>query len=99
MARLLKIVKRQFVHQTLLLRKCRKKYITVAGPLSKLWYALERPVVAAQDESELTVRELLNLVQQIVLFIGQANDSILYHRRLNSPTWVMKNSKKTQVMI
>ena len=69
MARLLKIVKRQFVHQALLLGKCRKKNITVVGPLSKLWHALERPVV-----------------QQIVLFIGQANDSILYHRRLNSLT-------------
>lgn len=49
----------------------------------KVMACSRKAATAAQDGAELT-NQLLKLVQQIVLCIGQTNDSISYHRRLNS---------------
>lgn len=49
----------------------------------KVMACSRKAAAAAQDGAELT-NQLLKLVQQIVLCIGQTNDSISYHRRLNS---------------
>ena len=42
------------------------------GPLSKVWHALESATTALDDETDLTIEDLLNLVQQcFLLLVGQ----------------------------
>ena len=43
--------------------KIQKKNIDVMGPLSKVWHALESATAAPDDEADLTIEDLLNLVQ------------------------------------
>ena len=49
------------------------------GPLSKVWHALESATTAPDDEADLTIEDLLNLVQQTLLLVGQTNNTISYH--------------------
>ena len=43
------------------------------GPLSKLWHALEYG--APDDEVDLTIEDLLKMVQQTVLLVKQTNNT------------------------
>ena len=69
------------------------------GPLSKVWHALESGTTAPDDEVALTIEDLLNLVQQTVLLVGQTNDTISYHRRLSALAGAMKSSSQAKSMI
>ena len=53
------------------------------GPVSKVWQALESYTTAPDNEADLTIEDLLNLVQQTVLVAGQTNNTISYHMRLS----------------
>ena len=55
-------------------KKTLMKNIAVMGTISKLWHALESAAAASQDEAELITKELLNLVQQTVIFTVQTNN-------------------------
>ena len=73
------------------LEKIQKKNIDVMGPLSKVWHALESATTAPDDDTDLNIEDLLNLVQQAVLLVGQTNNTISYHRRLSA---LLENSGK-----
>ena len=49
----------------------------VMGPLSQQRYALESAALTLSDEADFTIKDLLNLVQQAVLFLGKL---IILHR-------------------
>ena len=66
------------------LEKIQKKNIDIMGPLSKIWRALESATTAPNDEVDLTIEDLLNLVQQTVLLAGQTNNTISYQRQLSA---------------
>ena len=81
------------------LKKNSKKNIDVMGPLWKVWHALESATTAPDDEADLTIEDLLNLVQQTVLLVGQTNNAISYHRRLSALAGAMKSSSQAKSMI
>ena len=45
------------------LEKIQKKNTDVIGPLSKVWHTLESATTTPDDEADLTIEDLLNLVQ------------------------------------
>ena len=69
------------------------------GPLSKVWHALESATTAPDDEADLTIEDLLNLVQQTVLLVGQTNNTISYHTQLRAFAGTMKSSSKAKSLI
>ena len=69
------------------------------GLLSKVWHAHESATIAPDDEADLTTEDLLNLVQQTVLLVGQTNNTMSYYRRLSPLTGAMKSSSQTKSMI
>ena len=68
-------------------------------PMSKVGHALECATTAPDGEANLTIEDLLNLVQQAVLLVGQANNTIPYHRRLNALAGTMKSCSKAKSVI
>ena len=68
-------------------------------PLSKTWHALESTTTALDDEADLTIQDLLNLVQQTVLLVGQTNNTISYYRQLGALVGVMKSSSQAKSLI
>lgn len=55
--------------------KNQKRNIDVIGPLSWLRYSLESASTAPDDKTDLTIEDLLNSLQQIVLLVGQTNNT------------------------
>ena len=51
------------------------------GPLSKIWTAVELARLSQQDSVEVNLNEIQELVEQTVLLMGQAMNSISYYRR------------------
>ena len=76
-----------------------QKNIDVMGPLSKVWHTLENFTTAPDHEADLTTEDLLHLVQQPVLLVGQTNNTMSYHRRLSTLAGTMKSSSQTKSMI
>ena len=62
-------------------------------------YALESATTAPDDEADLTLEEVINLVQQTVLLVGQTNNTISYHRRLSAMAGAMKSSNQAKSVI
>ena len=79
--------------------KIQKKNTDVMGPLSKLWHALESATTAPDDEVDLTIEDLLNLVRQTALLVGQTNNTISYHSRLSALVGAMKSFSQAKSMI
>ena len=62
-------------------------------------YALESATTAPDDEADLTLEEVINLVQQTVLLVGQTNNTISYHRPLGAMAGAMKSSNQAKSVI
>ena len=80
------------------LEKIQKKNIDIMGPLSKVWHALESATTAPDDEADLNIEDLLNLVQQTVLLVGQTNNTISYHRWLSALAGALKSFSHAKSM-
>ena len=65
----------------------------------KVWHALESATAAPDDEADLPIEDLLSLLQQTELLVGQTNNAIPYHRRLSALTGAIKSSSQTKSMI
>ena len=62
------------------------------GTLSKLWNILEGAKRAEEDAVQISVNDLLDYVEKIVLLLGQNSNPITCRRRLNV-LWSVMNSK------
>lgn len=78
-------------------KRVQKKIVSIMGPLVTLWRKLHDARVAT-DET-LDIFDILKNLEQVVLLVGQANSTTLYHRRVNALTSVLKNQKKAQKTI
>ena len=74
------------------LEKIQKKNTDLMGPLTKLWHAFQMATTSPDDEVDITIEDLLNLVQQTALLVRQPNNTISYHRRLSVLAGAMKSS-------
>ena len=81
------------------LEKVQKKNNDAMGPLSKLWHALGKANTAPDCEVDLTIEDLLYLVQQIALLVGQTNNIIPYHRPLSTLAGAIKSSSQAKSTI
>ena len=73
------------------------RYKTSKNPEEKYWChgtSIKNATTAPDDEVDLTIEDLLNLVQQTVLLVGQTNNTISYHRRLSALAGAMKSSSQ-----
>ena len=62
------------------LEKIQDKVVQVMGPLARVWYAVE---ATTDDSQPLSAEELSRSIEQSVLILGQAFNSVTYYRRLN----------------
>ena len=64
-----------------MLGKIQKITLSVMVPLSKVWLKLEN--AKKSDAAPLSLDEILSLLEQTIFLLGQASNSISYHRRCN----------------
>ena len=62
-------------------RKLQSKILTIKGPLSKVWYTVEESL--AKGYRKFHVDEISQYIDQTILLIGQAFNSVSYNRRMN----------------
>ena len=73
-----------------------KKITQVMGPLVKIWSAIDGARKGQEENDKFSVMDMLKLVEQVVVLVGQANATCLYERRLNFLAKIMKGVKKAK---
>ena len=72
---------------------------SVMGPSSKIWTAIESARLLQEDSVEVEPKEIQEFVEQTVLLLGQASNSISYYRRF-CMLWSLTNSpQQSQKML
>ena len=64
------------------------------GLVSKLWHSLKKATSTPGNETKFTNKDSSALVQQALLLVGRANNTITYHRQISAMAGVMKNQCK-----
>ena len=78
------------------MEKFQQKILDVLGPLSRLWNGSKDIKNAPDDTVPVPAQDPFKLIEQIVLLLGQAWNSILYSRRLQILKTLMKDPKKAK---
>ena len=73
------------------LEKIQGRNRSVMGPSSKIWTAIESARLLQEDSVEVEPKEIQEFVEQTVLLLGQASNSISYYRRFYM-LWSLTNS-------
>lgn len=76
--------------------RVQEKIRLILGPLCKAWYRLEE---ARSESSNFDADELLHYVDQTVMLIGQASNSVSYNRRKNVLTAVGQENLKAKTVL
>ena len=64
-------------------RKIQWKNINVMGPLPKLWLLMLNALSSQEEEVPIEINKVKEYVKQSILLLGQATNSMTYHRRYN----------------
>ena len=78
------------------MEKFQQKMLDVLGPLSRLWDGLKDIKNASDDTVPVSVEDHIELIEQTVLLLGQASNSILYSQRLQILKTLIKDPKKAK---
>ena len=81
------------------LEKIQRKTTDVMGPLSKVWSILEDAKNSKNDEVTVSIKDLLQYVEQTVLLLGQSVNSMTYHRRYNILLNIMNSPSDVKTML
>ena len=76
-----------------------KRIGQVMGPLTKIWKTVDEGVTGKSEDPNMSIDELLKLLEKTVLLLGQANVACLYERRLNVLSKVFGDAKKARKSI
>ena len=81
------------------LETVQSKIRDVSGPICRLWTIIEK--AATQENSEekknqVSLEDIIRLIEKSVMLLGQANNKVLYFRRLNTSN-VLLNSKSDEI--
>ena len=87
----------QVLKQDAIMQKFQQKILDVLGPLSRLWKGLEDIKNAPDDTVPVPVEDHIKLIEQTVLLLGQASNSILYSRRFQILKTLIKDPKKAKI--
>ena len=77
-------------------KNSKQKILDVLGSLSRLWKGLEDMKNVPDDTVPVPVEDLIKLIEQTALLLGQASNSILYSRRLQILKTLIKDPKKAK---
>ena len=75
------------------------KTTNILGPLSKVWYAIEKVRDSSQDKIKISMKELTKSLEQSVMLTGKTYNTISYYRRSNILTSVLKDSRKAKQIL
>ena len=78
------------------MEKFKQKILDVLGPLSRLWNGSKDIKNAPDDTVPVPAQDPFKLIEQIVLLLGQASNSILYSRHLQILKTLIKDPKKAK---
>ena len=83
----------QVLNQDATMEKFQLKILDVLWSLSRLWKGLEDIKNAPDFTVSVLVEDHINLVEQTLLLLGQASNSILYSQRLQILKTLIKDQK------
>ena len=75
--------KQKDVGQDAMFERIQCKNINVMGPLAKLWLLIQNALSLQEEEVPIELHEVKEYVEQSILLLGQATNSMTYHRRYN----------------
>ena len=76
------------------LERIQQKTLHVFGPLSKVWMTIEEANDAESTKVEIPLEDLTTSLEQSVMLLGQAINSMTYQRRCNALSAVMSDTRK-----
>ena len=76
------------------MERIQQKTLHVFGPLSKVWMAIEEANNAEGSKVEIPLEDLTTSLEQSVMLLGQAINSMTYQRRCNALSAVMSDTRK-----
>ena len=74
--------------------RIQQKTLHVFGPLSKVWMTIEEANDAESTKVEIPLEDLTTSLEQSVMLLGQAINSMTYQRRCNALSAVMSDTRK-----
>ena len=86
----------QVLNQDTIKTKFLQKILDVLGPFSRLWKGLEDIKNAPDDTVSVPVEDHIKLIEQTILLLGQASNSILYSQCLQILKTLIKDPKKAK---
>ena len=75
------------------MEKTQHKARDVFGPLTRIWSYIENIITSKGETVEVDLHKILEYTQQTVLLLGQALNTISYHRRYNALSVLMSSSE------
>ena len=78
------------------MKRFQQKNLDRVGHLSRLWKGLEDIKNVPDNTVPVPVEDHIKLIEQRVLLLGQASNSILYSRRLQILKTLIKDPKKAK---
>ena len=88
----------QVLNQNATMEKFQLKILDVLWSLSRLWKGLEDIKNAPDFTVSVLVEDHINLVEQTLLLLGQASNSILYSQRLQISKTLIKDQKAKSIL-
>ena len=88
----------QALNQNATMEKFQLKVLDVLWSLSRLWKGLEDIKNAPDFTVSVLVEDHINLVEQTLLLLGQASNSILYSQRLQISKTLIKDQKAKSIL-
>ena len=88
----------QALNQNATMEKFQLKVLDVLWSLSRLWKGLEDIKNAPDFTVSVLVEDHINLVEQTLLLLGQASNSILYSQRLQILKTLIKDQKAKSIL-
>ena len=76
------------------LERIQQKTLHVFCPLSKVWMTIEEANDAESTKVEIPLEDLTTSLEQSVMLLGQAINSMTYQRRCNASSAVMSDTRK-----
>ena len=86
----------QVLNQDATMKGFQQKILDLVGHLSRLWKGLEDIKNVPDNTVPVPVEDHIKLIEQRVLLLGQASNSILYSRRLQILKTLIKDPKKAK---
>ncbi|VDI74486.1 Hypothetical predicted protein [Mytilus galloprovincialis] len=77
------------------LKFIQKKVALIMGPLFKMWQEIDG-ANHGKETSEMSITDVLNLIERTVLLVGQVNVACLYERRINFMAKILKGMKQAK---